>query len=168
MTRVIFWLHRLEDTFLIFLLLAMIVLAGVDIIARAVFGGGIIWVPPLLRVMVLWLGLLGALLATRSREHIAIDLLNRLAGESLKRGMAVITSVFAAAVCGIIAWHSQEFVVSAREYGDIAFGQVPAWPLQIVIPLSFGMMALRFIAQAISTALHGLPAVEESDQEVNA
>lgn len=169
MTRITLWLHRIEDTLLISLLLAMIVLAGVDIIARAAFGGGIIWVPPLLRVMVLWLGLLGALLATRSREHIAIDLLNRLAGDSLKRAMAVITSMFAATVCGIIAWHSQEFVVSAREYGDIAFGQVPAWPLQIVIPLSFGLMALRFVIQAVSSALYGLPEpADNSEQEVNA
>ena len=72
-------LHRIEDSILVLLLLSMIVLAGVDILARLLFGGGIVWVTPLLRVMVLWVGLAGALVATRSREHIAIDLISRLA-----------------------------------------------------------------------------------------
>lgn len=150
------WIHKAEDAVLILLLLAMIILAGVDIIARAVFGGGIVWVPPLLRVMVLWLGLLGALLATRTREHIAIDIINRMAGDTVKRISAVITATFAAIVCGLIAWHSIEFVKGSLEYDDIAFGQVPAWPLQIVIPLSFALMALRFVVQAVSSAIYGV------------
>lgn len=155
MKRLIDWLHRAEDALLILLLLAMIVLAGVDIIARTVLGGGIVWISPLLRVMVLWLGLLGALMATRTREHIAIDLINRLGGDTLKRLSGVVTSVFAATVCGLIAWHAQEFVKGSFEYGDIAFSQVPAWPLQLVIPLAFGLMALRFAIQSLGIALHG-------------
>ncbi|WP_301387165.1 TRAP transporter small permease subunit, partial [Thalassolituus sp. UBA2590] len=78
MKRLVQWLHRLEDSVLVLLLLAMIILAGYDILARSIFGGGVSWIPPLLRVMVLWIGLLGALLATRSREHISIDLISKL------------------------------------------------------------------------------------------
>ncbi|MCD8523006.1 MAG: TRAP transporter small permease [Saccharospirillaceae bacterium] len=146
-------LHRIEDGVLVLLLLAMIILAGVDILARSLFGGGIVWVQPLLRVMVLWLGLLGALLATRSREHIAIDLINRLAGEQTRRWLAVLTSAFAAFICLLIAWHSQAFVRFAFEFGDIAFGRIPAWPLQLVIPLSFTLMGLRFALQCIGELL---------------
>jgi len=162
------WIHKAEDAVLILLLLAMIILAGVDIIARSVFGGGIVWIPPLLRVMVLWLGLLGALLATRTREHIAIDIINRMAGDGVKRVSAVITSAFAAVVCGLVAWHSIEFVKGSLEYNDIAFARVPAWPLQIIIPLSFGLMSLRFGIQAISAALYGLPESSKQTEEVNA
>lgn len=146
-------LHRIEDGVLVLLLLAMIVLAGFDILARTLFGGGVVWVQPLLRVMVLWLGLLGALLATRSREHIAIDLINRLAGPQTKRWLAVLTSAFAAFICLVIAWHAQAFVRFAFEFGDVAFGRVPAWPLQLVIPLSFALMGLRFALQGISELL---------------
>ena len=156
------WVYRAEDAVLILLLLAMIVLTGVDIIARSVFGGGITWVPPLLRVMVLWLGLLGALLATRTREHIAIDIINRMAGDTVKRICAVITSLFSTLVCAVIAWHSKEFVAGSMEYDDIAFARVPAWPLQVIIPLSFGLMALRFAIQAVNSALNGLPQEQEN------
>lgn len=71
MKKLVTWVHRAEDSLLVLLLLAMILLAGFDILARSLFGGGVSWIPPLLRVLVLWLGLLGALLATRTREHIA-------------------------------------------------------------------------------------------------
>jgi C4-dicarboxylate transporter DctQ subunit len=154
-------IHRGEDALLVIILLVMIVLAGVDIIARLLFGGGISWVPPFLRVLVLWLGLLGALLATRSREHIAIDLASRLGGPALKRVLAIVTTVFAAGVCGLIAWHSSLFVQLAYEFGDVAFNRVPAWPLQLIIPISFGLMAIRFGLQAGLAALDKLP---EADQ----
>ena len=60
MKRLLVLVHRLEDSILVLLLLAMILLAGYDILARTLFGGGVSWIPPLLRVMVLWIGLLAA------------------------------------------------------------------------------------------------------------
>lgn len=152
MKRLLVMIHRLEDSILVLLLLAMILLAGYDILARTVFGGGIAWIPPLLRVMVLWIGLLGALLASRSREHISIDLINRLGGPMLKRISSLITLSFASIVSGIVAWHSAKYVEMAIEFGDMAFADVPAWPLQIIIPVSFGLMALRFAIQFVQTA----------------
>ena len=156
MKKLVTWVHRAEDSLLVLLLLTMILLAGFDILARSLFGGGVSWIPPLLRVLVLWLGLLGALLATRTREHIAIDLINRLAGPKTKRLMATLTLSFAAIICCIIAWHSYAFLAVSRDFGDIAFAQIPAWPLQAIIPFSFGLMGLRFIAQSLDTAFNGL------------
>ena len=152
MTR---WIHRLEDYVLITLLLSMILLAGIDILARWIFGGGISWVPPLLRVMVLWLGLLGALLATRTKEHIAIDLLNRMVSPKANQILQAITHLFASAVCLIIAYHSQLFVDMAREFNDIAFAQIPAWPLQLIIPITFAAMGLRFLNHCRLTLFSG-------------
>ena len=142
-------LHRIEDSILVLLLLSMIVLAGVDILARLLFGGGIVWVTPLLRVMVLWVGLAGALVATRSREHIAIDLISRLAPASVVRVIAVVTSAFAAGVCLLICWHSGIFVNMTHEFDDRAFNDLPAWILQAIIPISFGLMGLRFLLHSI-------------------
>lgn len=141
-------LHWLEDSVLISVLLATVLLAGVDIIARAVFESGVIWIPPTLRVLVLWLGLLGALLATRTREHIAVDVVGRLAPPRVRDLINAITTLFAAVICALLAWHSERFVELAYEMGDVAFARVPAWPLQIIIPISFALMALRFFFQS--------------------
>lgn len=157
MNRALKILHRIEDSVLVLILLSMIVLAGIDILARLLVGGGITWVPPLLRVLVLWVGLLGALLATRSREHISIDLVNRLASPAVSRVLSAITLLFAAVVCGLVGWHSALFVELAYEFGDVAFARLPAWPLQLVIPFSFGLMALRFAIQSAQAAFGNLP-----------
>ncbi|MDQ4425040.1 TRAP transporter small permease, partial [Thalassolituus sp.] len=117
-----------------------------------IFGGGVSWIPPLLRVMVLWIGLLGALLATRSREHISIDLISRLGGPTLNRIASTITLLFAAVVCGLVGWFSGQYVQLAFEFQDIAFADIPAWPLQLIIPFTFGLMGLRFFIQGIAAA----------------
>ena len=150
------YVRYIEDSILIGLLLAMVLLAGFDILARLLFGGGVAWVAPLLKVMVLWVGLLGALLATRTREHIAIDIVGRLAPPHIRQTLNIITSLFSALVCLLLAWYSQEFVRFAWKFGDIAFARVPAWPLQIIIPICFFFMGLRFLLQTGEAALYFL------------
>ena len=76
MRRWIDRLHRAEDGLLALLLSVMIVLAGTQILMRNLFDSGFVWIDPLLRVGVLWLGLIGATVATRNNKHIRIDLLS--------------------------------------------------------------------------------------------
>ena len=141
-------LHQLEDGLLASVLTLMLTLAMADIVLRLIAGGGPIWIQPLLQVLVLWLGLLGALLASRSQEHIAIDVISRFVGPLGKRICGVSGMVFAATVCALVAISSVDFVKSSLEYQDTAFAQLPAWPLQMIIPLSFSLMALRFCLHA--------------------
>jgi len=69
--------HRLEDGVLVALLLTMISLAVSQIVLRNGFDTGITWADSLLRVLVLWIALIGALVATRQQQHINIDLISR-------------------------------------------------------------------------------------------
>ncbi len=78
MRRLIDRLHRAEDGLLALLLAVMIVLAGTQILMRNLFDSGFVWIDPLLRVLVLWFGLIGATVATRHNKHIRIDLLSTL------------------------------------------------------------------------------------------
>ena len=70
-------IHRIEDALLVLLLSIMIVLATTQILLRNFFDLGFVWADPLLRVMVLWLGMIGATVATRDNRHIRIDLLSQ-------------------------------------------------------------------------------------------
>lgn len=135
---------RVEDGLLVALLGVMIALAGGQIFLRNVFDSGLGWGDPLLRVMVLWVGLLGALAATRDDNHITIDVLSRFLPERSKSLARVVTDLFSAVVCGLIAYHSGRFVAMEFEDGAIAFAAVPAWVCEAVIPLGFGLMAVRF------------------------
>lgn len=153
MRSLVKYIRYAEDTILVSLLLAMILLAGYDILARTLLGGGVAWIAPILKIMVLWVGLLGALLATRTKEHIAIDIVGRLAPTTIRQFLTVITSLFSAVICLLIAWYSQEFVRFSKEFGDIAFARIPAWPLQIIIPITFVLMGLRFLIHFVEAVL---------------
>lgn len=135
---------RLEDALLVGMLTAMLILAGVQILMRNFFQSGILWGDPLVRVMVLWVGQIGAMVAARRNQHISIDIVSRLLPRRMKKAVNVVVDLFAAVVCAIVAYSSLRLV--HLEYLDrtIALGAIPTWTLESIIPLSFGVMALRY------------------------
>lgn len=149
LSKLLTWLHRIEDTLLVGTLALLAFLACADIVVRLTGMGDASWISPLLRVLVLWLGLQGALVATRTREHITVDVFSHYASPSLKVWTASITQAFAGLVCAVIAYHSLEFVSMSREFADTTFANLPVWPFQIILPIAFGLMAVRFLIQAM-------------------
>jgi TRAP-type C4-dicarboxylate transport system permease small subunit len=132
------------------LLTAMILLAPLQIFLRNFFDQGISWADPVLRVLVLWVGLLGAVAASRGGRHITIDVLSKLAGARAQVAVRVVTGGFAAGICGVVAWHAGRFVASEYSYESIAFSGIPAWMLQVIIPFAFGVIGLRYLLQLAS------------------
>lgn len=137
--------HLVEDAALIFSLAAMLLMAIMQILLRNLFDSGFLWAESFLRILVLWVAMLGAMVATRERRHISIDLLSRLLPHAWYRGMAGFSSVFAAAVCAVAAWYSIEYIGYEYEDGTIAFARVPVWVCQSILPIGFSVMALRFL-----------------------
>jgi len=140
-------LLQVEDGLLVLLTGVMLVLAAAQILLRNLWDSGLSWADPLLRVLVLWLTLLGAMAATRDRHHIHIDLLGRFLGPSLRRYVGTLTDLFAALVCGLLAWHSGRFVWFEFQAGSVLFATLPAWLCEAVMPLGFAIMGLRFLLQ---------------------
>jgi len=141
--RILTYIHRFEDGLLSLLLLSMIVLAATQIFIRNLFDSGIVWADPLLRVMVLWLGLMGALAASRENKHITIDVLNRLMTDKVRHLTRIFNALFTAIVTAIIAYHSTLFVLIERESNSVAFSNIPAWMLVVIIPITFAIMSVR-------------------------
>ena len=142
-------LARIEDVLLALLLTGMILLAAAQIFSRNLFSFGFVWGEPLLRGLVLWLALLGAMAATRDGNHIRIDLLSRFLPPSAERLVRRITDLFSALVCALMAWHAGRFVHADWQDGMEWFSGVPSWSIELIIPIGFGVMALRFGLQAL-------------------
>ncbi len=142
-------LYRLEDIFLALLLGAMIVLAPLQIFLRNFFDAGISWADPLLRVLVLWVGLMGAVAASRSDRHIRIDAASKLLSPLAATILGIVTGSFTAVVAGVVSWNSGRFVADELEFGSTAFSDIPAWMFEIVIPVAFGLIALRYGLRAL-------------------
>jgi TRAP-type C4-dicarboxylate transport system permease small subunit len=140
---------RLEDLLLTLLLSGMILLATAQILSRNLFSFGFIWGEPLLRVLVLWLALLGAMAATRDGNHIRIDLLSRFLPAGANLLVRRITDLFAALVCALVAWHAGRFVYAEWQDGLEWISGVPSWSVELIIPIGFGVMALRFLLHAM-------------------
>jgi TRAP-type C4-dicarboxylate transport system permease small subunit len=141
--------HSVEDVALSLLLLLMIVLAPLQIALRNFFDLGLPWADPLIRVLVLWVGLLGAVSAARGNRHITIDVLNRLLPPRPQAMLSVVTSGFTVIVCCLLAYHGYRFVADEYEYGTHAFSDLPAWIFQTVIPFAFGAIAVRYSAYTL-------------------
>lgn len=141
-------LHRLEDALLAAMLLALLLLAGLQIGLRLLFDSGLIWAEAVSRLGVLWLALLGALGATRQRQHIMIDAVPRLLGLRARRVLWSITQCVAAVVAGLLAWYGAGMVMLEREAPIPFLGGIPSWVPMLVFPLGFGLMSLRFLIAA--------------------
>lgn len=152
------WLHRVEDAVLALLLTGMIGMAGGQVILRNFFDTGVAWFDPAVRVMVLWLALLGAVAATRNNEHVSVDVLSKFLPNSVTRITDRLARLFACIVCGAIAYYSALFVWEEANFPSEVFLGIPSWVAQLVIPWAFGIMSLRFLLLSImSPAIAPLP-----------
>lgn len=143
---IIYWL---EDSILVGLLLLMIVMAVLQIFLRNLFVTGIVWSDVLVRILVLWLGLMGAMVASRQGNHINIDIMDRYLSERKKIIVKFIVEVFTAFICLIVAYYSLQFVVIEFVDGGTAFAEVPTWLCEAIIPFAFAVIAIRYFILAL-------------------
>lgn len=141
-------LHNLEKGILALLLTTMVLLAALQILMRNIWGSGLPWADPSLRTIVLWLAMMGAMAATREHSHIRIDILSRFLPARAKQISSRITNLFTGVVCGLLAWHGARFVYFEWQDGMMLFDDIPAWYAEAIIPIGFGIMAIRFLLDA--------------------
>ncbi len=135
--------RRIENGALVALLTAMLVLAVVQILLRNLTGSGPGWADEALRLLVLWVGMFGALAASRDDRQLRIDLLSRYLSPGPRRIVEFVVHAVTAAICAILAWQSWRFVAGEAEYGATLFNDLPAWPFQIILPVGFALLAWR-------------------------
>jgi len=135
---------------LISMLAVMVILAVTQIIYRNLSGGGVIWIDPLLRILVLWVALSGAVIASRTDNHIRIDFFAKYISGKYYIYIKRLVHLYCVLVCGFVAWHSVSFVQMDYEYGTEAFTGMPAWITELIIPIAFGLMAMRYFLLFLS------------------
>lgn len=141
------FLHFLEDSSLVSLILGLVILSVAQIIMRNVGIAGLMWADNALRIAVLWLAIFGAMRASRIRNHIAMDLISHYASIPLQKVLHIIVSLSCAGVCTIAAYYCWDFVFEEYESGGMAFLNVPVWFTEAIIPFGLSIIALRFFIQ---------------------
>ncbi len=138
------WGRAGEDAVLVAILTGMVLLAAGQIVLRNFLNVGFIWGDELLRLMVLWIAVAGAVAASRNDKHINIAILDRFLPGRLKIASRIVIDLFTSVICGVVAWYSLLFVRTSHEFGDLLLGGVPAWILQAVLPVGFGLICYRY------------------------
>ena len=145
--------RTLENIALVGLLSMMMLLAVGQIVLREVFNSGLIWADELLKLTVLWLAMIAAIAACRDNRHIRIDALSHLLPATAIRISRIVVDLFAAAVCGVIAWQAWRYLQLEIEFEDKVLIDIPAWLAHAVVPVAFALTGYRFIVGVIKRAL---------------
>lgn len=147
--RILRFVHTTEDWLLILLTASIVCLSALQILLRNLFDSGITWISPLLGVMVFWIGMLGALVATRDHSHIKINVLSVYLSEKQQVIAQVIVNLFSTAVCLVLAYYALEFLKLDLDSTTKAFANVPVWVAEVIMPVTFTVMGIRFLIYAI-------------------
>ena len=134
-----------ENIALIVLLGGMMLLAVGQILLREVFATGFIWADELIKLMVLWLAMVGSVAASRDDRHIRIDALSHVLPDVAIKITRVIVDLFAAVVCGFIAWHAYRYLQLEIEFADTVLIDTQAWHVHLIVPLAFAFICYRFV-----------------------
>ncbi len=138
-------LYRLEDWLLVGTFSLMLLLGSLQIVLRNFLDMGLPWNEPLLRALVLWLALQGAMIAARDNRHIRIDLLNQLLPGVPARWAGLLVNLVSVGICGVMVYAGCQLVILEHEGRDTLIDGLPLWVVQVIIPLAFTVMGLRFL-----------------------
>jgi TRAP-type C4-dicarboxylate transport system permease small subunit len=148
------FLGRIEKMLLVVLLATMVLMAFTQIVLRNIFETGIDWGDSLVRYLVVWVGFIGAALATREGKHIKIDVFSNWLPGIGKNINYFIIHLFSCFICGLLTYASSKFVRNEYRMGTVEFFDFPIWLFQIVIPAAFGLMTLRYALRTFKELLN--------------
>jgi TRAP-type C4-dicarboxylate transport system permease small subunit len=157
-------LAKVEGWFIVALLSVMVLLTSVQVLLRNlhIYGhihranlllGQIDWADPLVRLLVLWVTFLGASLLTAENRHIKIDILSGILPPGWLPCREIILCIAAALVCGLMLGGSLRYVKVEYLSGATLFLSIPSWVTQIILPVGFLLMLLRFLFRAADELL---------------
>ena len=146
-----------ENTALVLLLGTMIGVSVFQIINRELLGSAfaLSWADELVKIIVLWLAMVGSIAAARDNRHIRIDLITHILSGPIVTWAKIIVDVFAAIVCGVIGWHAYRLVREEISWGDTIFDNTPLWIMHAIVPLAFALISYQFVVR-VAKLVHSL------------
>jgi C4-dicarboxylate transporter, DctQ subunit len=137
-------ISRVEQTLIVTFLSFMILLAFLQIVLRNFFSTGLNWSDSLLRNLVLWIGFIGATLATREGKHINIDVVSRWLPSLGRNIITLITHLFSFFICCLLTYATLKFIRNESQMENMTFLNIPAWIPEMILPITFTLMTFRF------------------------
>ena len=135
---------KIINMFLVCLVLALAGLLFIQVILRNFFDTGIFGAEIITRHMVLWLALLGGMLGTRGRSHIAIDIVTRALPRRARNILRIFIDTASCVVVYFLTYASYHFIIGEQLFASTLLGDIPLWWVQLIIPFGFGMICFEY------------------------
>ena len=129
-------------------LAAMVLLPLAEIVIRPLFVGGIPGSITFVQHLTLWVGFLGAALAAREGKLIALATATFIPAGRARQATEVFAALVGSTVSTILATAAYQLVLFDKEDGTVIAAGVPVWIAQLVLPVSFAIIALRLVWRA--------------------
>ena len=138
-----------ENIALVVLLGSMIGVSVFQIANRQLFGGSfsLSWADEFVKLIVLWLAMVGSISAARDNKHIRIDLITHVLSGPVVAWAKVIVDIFAGIVCAVIGWHAYRLIREEMSWGDTIFTDVPLWLMHAIVPVAFVLISYQFFVR---------------------
>jgi len=143
----------IEDYVIVALLGSVIVLSITQIGMRLFFNSSLIWADELVKILVLWIALVAAVSASRSDRHLKIDILDKLGFKKNIIFPKTVVTIFVFIVCALITWHSFRYIKLIYDFEESILNGFPAWIAYSVVPVSFFIMAYRYLIISIKNTI---------------
>lgn len=137
------------------LFLLMLGIAAAQVVLRYFFESGIPWGDPAARTLVLWVGFLGGTLAAGNNQHFHLDVMTRFLAGRFQVWFFRLSNLFGAAVCFFLARASISFLVFERD--SRTFLNLPLVLVDLIIPLGFCLMMVRYAVRMVGEPDHSSP-----------
>ena len=146
------WLWQAENLLVALALAALMLLPLIEIVGRKLFHGGLNGAPALQQHLVLIIGLLGGMFAARDRRLLSLSTLTNFLKGRWQTFARVFSSAFAAGITIFLCLAALQLVQSEKEESGkiLAYG-IPLWTVELIMPVGFGVIALRLLWHAADT-----------------
>jgi len=152
-------LRRLEDGIGVVALLSMTGLPVLELFLRTVFGTGITGSSEYVQHLALWVGFLGAALASREGRHLSLSAGITIVPKQYQRLTNSLASLVSTAVAAGLFWGSYLLVAAEMESAARVGSLIPVWMVQLILPISFALITWRFIWHAGEWPARGIAAL---------
>ena len=150
------FLEKVSLYSLIVSVLGMLLLTLLTIVLRW-FSVTYLWMDPLIRHLVFLSTFLGGVLATGSKQHIAIDIIYKMAEQKGKEKLTLLFQFVTALVSALtLVWlitAALQFVDNAFKYEKVVFLGIHRGVLVSIIPFGLGLISYRFIVIAVESLM---------------
>jgi C4-dicarboxylate transporter DctM subunit len=142
------WLWELENLLVALTLAALMLLPLLGIIGRKIFHSGLSGASVIQQHLVLIIGLLGGMFAARDRRLLSLSTLTNFLKGRWQIVARVFSSAFAAGITVFLSRGAIDLVQSEKADGKILAYGLPLWVVELIMPVGFGIIALRLLWHA--------------------